>query len=67
MEDVLLKTTHAAGQVSAGVTLYFGFTLNELGIIVGIASSIAMAVLNAVFLWRRDRRELIEHRDKLRD
>jgi len=57
VEAAAAKVTHAAGQTSAIATVYFGLTLNELGIVVGIVCSLAMAAANVFFTWRRDRRE----------
>lgn len=57
LEAVAAKTTHAAGHASAAATVYFGLTLNELGVVVGIMCSLVMAGANVYFQWRRDRRE----------
>lgn len=51
------KASAIAGYSSAAATTYFGLTLNELGVLVGIATSIVMLLINAYFQWRRDRRE----------
>lgn len=57
VEAAAAKVTHTAGQTSALATVYFGLTLNELGVVVGIVCSLAMAAANVFFTWRRDRRE----------
>lgn len=56
-DQVVMKGTSVAGHTSAAATAYFGLTLNELGVIVGIVTSLAMFVLNTYFQIRRDRRE----------
>lgn len=57
MESSAIKATYAGGHTAAGATMYFGFTLNELGVIVGIATSVAMFAVNVYFQWKRDQRE----------
>lgn len=52
------KLTSVATYTSAGTTLYFGqFTINEIGIAVGIVATVITLIVNAWFQWRRDQRE----------
>lgn len=67
IEGVAAKVTHTAGQTSAVATVYFGLTLNELGVLVGIVCSLVMAGANVFFTWRRDRREEREMLQRLRE
>lgn len=62
----LAKATYTAGHVSAGATVYFGLTLNDIGVLVGIVVSLAMWGTNAYFQWRRDRREERELQRRVR-
>lgn len=60
------KMTTAATYTSAGVTVYFGqFTLNEIGIIVGVVATAITLAMNAWFQWRRDQREEAAHKKQL--
>lgn len=56
-DQIVTKATSIAGHGSAAATAYFGLTLNEIGVIVGIFTSICMLALNFYFQWRRDKRE----------
>lgn len=56
-ETMTEKTSSIAGYSSAAATTYFGLTLNEVGVIVGIATSVIMLLVNAYFQWKRDQRE----------
>lgn len=49
MEPVATKVTSAASFTSALSTAYFGLTLNELGVIVGIIATIVTVVMNWYF------------------
>lgn len=57
VEAVASKVSYNAGHVAAGTTIYFGLTLNEVGILAGIACSVTMVVINVWATLRRDRRE----------
>lgn len=61
-DQIIMKGTSVAGHTSAAATAYFGLTLNEIGVIVGICTSLLMLVANLYFQWRRDKRE--EHAAK---
>lgn len=57
LDQVVMKGTSVTGHTSAAATAYFGLTLNEVGVIVGICTSLLMLIVNLYFQWRRDRRE----------
>lgn len=57
LDQAVMKGTSVTGHTSAAATAYFGLTLNEIGVIVGICTSLLMLVINLYFQWRRDRRE----------
>lgn len=59
--DVVVRGSSAATYASAGGTLYFGLTLNEIGVVIGIVVTLATFAVNAVFQWRRDQREVAEY------
>jgi protein-S-isoprenylcysteine O-methyltransferase Ste14 len=46
-------TSYAGGVASIGASL----TLTEVGVIVGIVTALLTFAINAVFMYRRDRRE----------
>jgi hypothetical protein len=46
-------TSYAGGIASIGASL----TLTELGVIVGIITALLTFTINAIFMYRRDRRE----------
>lgn len=46
-------TSYAGGVASIGASL----TLTEVGVIVGIVTALLTFVINAIFMYRRDRRE----------
>lgn len=51
------KVTFVTAQLAAGSTIYFGLTVNELGVIFGSLTGVSAVLINAFFQWRRDRRE----------
>lgn len=46
---VMTKVTSGAAYVSSGATLYFGLTMNELGVAVGIVATIVTVIMNWYF------------------
>lgn len=59
-------TSYAGAAVSVGSAL----TLTEIGVIVGIVTALLTFVLNAVYMYRKDKREKQESEarlEKLRD
>lgn len=57
METAVTKATSVGAHSAAAATTYFGLTLNDLGVAVGIVSTVLMLAINFYFQWRRDKRE----------
>ena len=53
-----------AGKVAAyggaGGSVFFGLTLNELGVLVGMVVAVAGLALSQYWSWKKDRREMRE-------
>lgn len=56
-------TSYAGAAVSVGSAL----TLTEIGVVVGIATALLTFVLNAVYMYRKDRREKAESEARLKN
>jgi len=52
-----ISPTEAASYAGSTVAVGSSLTLTDIGIIVGIATAVLTFVLNAYFMWRKDRRE----------
>jgi type II secretory pathway pseudopilin PulG len=65
--DFAVRSTSAATYASASGTMYFGFTLNEIGVAIGIIATVVTMVANLLFQRRRDLREEELHRQKMQD
>lgn len=46
---VMTKVTSGAAYTSSGLTLYWGLTMNELGVAVGIGATIVTLIMNWYF------------------
>lgn len=56
-EETAIAAAKAGGHAAAGGTIYFGLTMNEIGVVCGIVTSVLMVAISFYFQWRRDRRE----------
>jgi uncharacterized membrane protein (DUF485 family) len=50
-------STEAISYAGAGVSIASSLTLTEWGVIIGIATALLTFALNAVYMYRKDRRE----------
>lgn len=61
---------HASPEIvsyaGASVSIASSLTLTEWGVIIGIATALLTFALNAVYMYRKDRREESETRAKLK-
>jgi hypothetical protein len=55
-----------ASYTGGGVSVVSALTLTEIGIIVGIATAILTLVINALYTYRKDRREKLETEARLK-
>lgn len=58
-----VKTASYAG---GGVSVVSALTLTEIGIIVGIVTAILTLIVNAIYTYRKDRREKTESEARLK-
>ncbi len=59
--------TEVASYAGSGVALASSLTLTDIGVIVGIATAIATFAFNAVYVYRKDKREERELLVRLRE
>lgn len=61
---------HASPEIvsyaGAGVSIASSLTLTEWGVIIGIATALLTFALNAVYMYRKDRRDELETNAKLK-
>ncbi|GGY68116.1 hypothetical protein GCM10007387_57880 [Pseudoduganella albidiflava] len=50
----------------AGVSIASSLTLTEWGVIIGIATALLTFALNAIYMYRKDRREEVETAARLK-
>jgi hypothetical protein len=51
----------ATSYVGSGASIVSALTLTDVGILIGIATALLTLLLNAVYHWRRDKREREAH------
>lgn len=66
IEKIEMTGSQATTQAGAGITIFSGLTLNEVGVLVGILVGLAGICLQWYFLSRRDKREREAHEFKMR-
>lgn len=62
IDKTVAGVSYAGGGVSVGAAL----TLTDIGIIVGIVTALATFAFNWYYQHRKDRRERIEHEERMR-
>lgn len=62
-----ISPSEAVSYAGSGVAVGSSLTLTDIGVIVGIATAVLTFALNAIFMWRKDRREQRESDERLRE
>jgi hypothetical protein len=65
--DLAVRITSVSTYASATGTMYFGLTLNEIGVLFGILATVITLAANLIFQRKRDRREEELHRRKMHE
>lgn len=66
IEDAGIIASKVTAYGGAAGTVFFGLTLNELGVVIGSVVAILGLALGQYWSWRRDRRERIEMEHRMR-
>ncbi|CAM2154489.1 Holin [Paraburkholderia tropica] len=66
-ERMRISPSEAVSYAGSGVAVGSSLTLTDIGVIVGIATAVLTFALNAIFMWRKDRREQRESDERLRE
>lgn len=67
IESAVVAVANKGTLVSSGTTLVGWLVSSEGGVLIGIAGVILGLTLQAVFGWRRDRRDVVAHRAEMRE
>jgi len=65
-ENAGIVASKVSAYGGAAGAVFFGLTLNELGVIVGIFVAVVGLVLGQIWSWRKDRRESREQAARMR-
>lgn len=55
------RAINTASYVGSGASILSALTLTDVGILIGIVTALMTLLLNAVYHWRRDKREREAH------
>lgn len=55
------RAINTASYVGSGASILSALTLTDVGILIGIVTALLTLLLNAVYHWRRDKREREAH------